>query len=79
LNGTLIEQSSAAQFSQRAADNKKEVEATLILHSVSVNDSTVVKAVATNVAGKADVSAKLQVTSENLQANSINIVILIPL
>jgi hypothetical protein len=64
LNDVPVEQSSAAQVTQQIADNKKEVDATLTLHSVSLEDSAVVKAVATNVTGKADTTAKLDVRSK---------------
>jgi hypothetical protein len=64
LNDSPVEQSSAVQITQQTADNKKEVEATLTLRAVSLDDSAIVKAVARNVAGKADTTAKLDVRSE---------------
>jgi hypothetical protein len=64
LNDSPVEQSSAVQIMQQTADNKKEVEATLTLRAVSLDDSAIVKAVATNVAGKADTTAKLDVKSK---------------
>jgi len=64
LNEQLVEQSSGVELTQRTTEDTIEREASLTLKSVSLDESAIVKAVASNVAGKADTSSRLSVESE---------------
>jgi len=63
MNNTLVEQSAGTQIVQQTTDEKNEVESSLTLTSVSLDDSAIVKVEAENAAGTANTSAKLNVES----------------
>jgi hypothetical protein len=64
INEKPVEQSAAVRLDQVAIADGGEREASLTLNSVSLDDSAVVKAVATNAVGKVDALARLNVESE---------------
>lgn len=64
MNDKPVQQSAAVQLAQNKIDGTNEVEASLTINDVTLDDSaTVVKAIAKNVAGKVDTSARLDVKS----------------
>lgn len=64
LNDKLVEQSKAVQLAHQRTDNENELEASLTLSSVTLDNSAIVKAVATNAVGQVNSSARLNVESE---------------